>query len=707
MTGSNDTEIQSDDDRERSRRLSLQGNTPPAEIEGYSFVRRLGTGAYGTVWLAREDRTGRMVAVKFYPHQRGLNWSMLSREVEKLAAVYTSHNIVRLLDVGWNAEPPYFVMEYVENGSLGNFLTRGHLSVEDAVRIVREICNALIDAHGAGVLHCDLKPDNVLLDGQMHARLCDFGQARMSHEHSPALGTLYYMAPEQADLDALPDAKWDVYAVGALFYHLLTGSPPHRTEATQRQLESAGTLDERLKVYQKMIISGGVPTGHRKLKGVDGRLADIVDRCLDAVPSKRFPNAQGIRDALDRRDRIRSLRPLLILGVLAPILLMGAMIPIFTKAMNDNLQSALDQITDRALESDALSARLQAAALDHELHDRLEELETILTDRELAESLEAALERNSDELVYEVYQHAHDETAVSPRWLQLLDAAWARSTASNGAHDRGLDTSWFLNDRFGTQIWRREFSDLTLGQNFSYRDYFHGRGEDYSPDRIPEDICPLDEPNVSIAYKSTTTGRQTVALSVPVRNRKHEVIAVLARSVHLGDLQERMGRLIREPDANSVQRVIALVEARDNLHYRLLDHPYLTEAVVHAAEETNKDAELFDALNIDAATSQEIQASQAMDRSAEVRLKIYKDPIGRLSDSDSAVYRGEWLAAMAPVSDVGWLVVVQERRQAALLPVEEVADRAKRQTWLSVLTTAIALMAIIWSFVWRAYSRSS
>ena len=363
MTGSNDTEIQSDDDRERSRRLSLQGNTPPAEIEGYSFVRRLGTGAYGTVWLAREDRTGRMVAVKFYPHQRGLNWSMLSREVEKLAAVYTSHNIVRLLDVGWNAEPPYFVMEYVENGSLGNFLARGHLSVDDSVRIVREICNALIDAHGAGVLHCDLKPDNVLLDGQMHARLCDFGQARMSHEHSPALGTLYYMAPEQADLDALPDAKWDVYAVGALFYHLLTGSPPHRTEVTQRQLESADTLDTRLKVYQKIIISSGVPTRHRKLKGVDGRLADIIDLCLNAVPSKRFPNAQGIRDALDRRDRIKSLRPLLILGVLAPMLLMGAMIPIFTKAMNDNLQSALEQITDRALESDALSARLQAAAL--------------------------------------------------------------------------------------------------------------------------------------------------------------------------------------------------------------------------------------------------------------------------------------------------------------------------------------------------------
>ncbi len=708
MTGSHDTEIQSNDEQERSRRLSLQGNTPPAEIEGYSIVRRLGTGAYGTVWLAREDRTGRMVAIKFYPHQRGINWSMLSREVEKLAAVYTSHNIVRLLDVGWNAEPPYFVMEYVENGSLGNFLARGRMSIDDSVRIIREICSALIDAHGAGVLHCDLKPDNVLLDGQMHARLCDFGQARMSHEQSPALGTLYYMAPEQADLDALPDARWDVYAVGALLYHLLTGSPPHRSDATQRQLESASNLEDRLKIYQKVIISSGLPTGLRQIKEVDGHLADIVDRCLNAVPEKRFPNAQAIRDALDRRTRTRSLRPLLILGVLAPILLMGFMIPIFMNAMRENLESALHQITTRALESDALSARLQAAALDHELNDRLEELETILTDQELANALEDALKRDSDELVYEVYEFHTNPESVPPRWIQLLDTAWKRSMESNLAHERGQDTSWFLNDRYGIQIWRREYSSETLGRYFAYRDYFHGRGKDFPPNEIPEDVAPLTQPHVCNAYKSTTTGRQTVALSVPVRDKDGEVIGVLARSVHLGDLQKRMGRLIQERDAEkNVQRVIAIFEARDSTHWRLLDHPYLTEEIVHAAEATGADKKLFDTLFIDESTVKAIQEAQQQEQPSEVRLDLYEDPIGRLTEPGAAAYRGEWLAAMAPVSNVGWMVIVQERRDAALLPVKTVAERASRQTWLSVLSTAIALMAIIWSFVWRAYSRSS
>lgn len=704
MAGSNDTEIQNEDDQERSRRLSLQGKTPPAQIEGYSIVRRLGMGAYGTVWLAREDRTGRMVAVKFYPHQRGLNWSMLSREVEKLAAVYTSHNIVRLLDVGWNAEPPYFVMEYFENGSLGGFMAQGRLSIDDSVRIVGEICNALIDAHGAGVLHCDLKPDNVLLDGQMHPRLCDFGQARMSHEQSPALGTLYYMAPEQANLDALPDARWDVYAVGAILYHLLTGNPPHRTEAMQRRLESAATLDERLHLYQKIITDTGVPTEHRQIKGVDGRLAGIVDRCLSVVPAQRFPNAQAIRDALNERERIRSRRPMLIAGFLAPIMLMAVMIPIFMNAMRGNLESALQQVTSRALESDALTARLQAAALDHEMHDRLEELETILSDRELSEALEELMNRDSESIVSEVRLHAHDENIAAPRWLELLNDAWHRSAASNKKHKRGPDTSWFLNNRHGIQIWRQEFSDGTLGKDFSYRDYFHGRGEDFPADRIPEDIAPLELPNVSNAYKSTTTGRQTVALSVPVKNKLGQVIGVLARSVQLGDLQERMGRLVSKPDTDGVQRVIALVEARDKTDWRLLDHPYLTEKVVRAAETNNTDADLFDSLFFDAATVTAIHASQSSGKPTEVKLNTYRDPISRLADPGAAVYQMDWLAALAPVSDIGWMVIVQEPRDSVLEPVEAVAASGRRQAWLSILTTAIALMAIIWSFVWRAYT---
>ena len=143
-----------------------------------------------------------------------------SREVEKLVFLSADRYVVQLLDVGWDADPPYYVMEYVENGSLDDLLCSGtaRSASAEAVEMFREIAVGLAHAHGKGVLHCDLKPANILLDQDHRPRLADFGQSRLSHEQKPALGTLFYMAPEQADLEAVPDVRWDVYALGAILY---------------------------------------------------------------------------------------------------------------------------------------------------------------------------------------------------------------------------------------------------------------------------------------------------------------------------------------------------------------------------------------------------------------------------------------------------------------------------------------------------------
>ena len=706
-----DTQIQGEDEQEGSRRLSLEGSQPPAQVEGFSIIRRLGTGAYGTVWLAREDRTGRMVAIKYYPHRRGLNWSMLSREVEKLAALYSSRNIVRLLDVGWNAEPPYYVMEFIENGPLSAYMAGGVLSVDESIRIVRQICGALIEAHGAGVLHCDLKPDNVLLDAQLEVRLCDFGQSRMSHEQSPALGTLYYMAPEQADLEAIPDARWDVYAVGALFYHMLTGQPPYRTVEIQKKLEQAGSLKERLEIYQAQIRNSPPPNEHRRIKGVDNRLANLIDQCLKADPIERLPNSQAILAELDARKRHLARRPLLVLGILGPIMLMAAMVPIFTNALQNNLSVMERRLTERALESDALSASIQARALQEEIDHRLFELQDMLNDPELISTLEHTLSLPSEELVRQVTASHDLDVADQPDWMRPLHQLRNKSDEINRRRDRIPDTSWFLQNAQGVQVWRHPFDAKTVGFNYSWRDYFHGADVQYKPDSVPDDVHPIQVPHVSLAFNSQATGQSMVALSIPVRDSNGKVIGVFARTAHLGDLQSRLGKEIAgQKVAGTVDRVIALIDRRN---WQLLDHPWLTAERL-ASNILEDDEDLFAQLQLNEQLINTIKSELRSTDETEtpnsdsaivngVRLTHYRDPVGSLDDESVIQYRGNWMAALAPMESeqTKWLVVVQENRDEALKPVRDMADRAVEHAILAVCASLLVMLGV-WAVVWRA-----
>jgi len=149
--------------------LSLRKTQPPAKVPGYDPERLLGEGAYGEVWVATERNTGRKVAVKFYTRRGGLDWSLLKREVEKLAFLSADRYVIQLIEVGWDSDPPYYVMEYLGHGSLEERLNeQGALPTDEAIGLFREVATGLMHAHGKGVLHCDLKPANVLVsdDGQ-------------------------------------------------------------------------------------------------------------------------------------------------------------------------------------------------------------------------------------------------------------------------------------------------------------------------------------------------------------------------------------------------------------------------------------------------------------------------------------------------------------------------------------------------------------
>lgn len=720
-----DTQRQDDPDLELARQRSIEESRPPASIPGHTFLRRLGGGAYGVVWLAQEDRTGKLVAVKFFPHSHELNWSLVSREVEKLAAVYTSHNIVRLLDVGWNATPPWFIMEYVENGSLAGHLATTGFPINESVRIITEICSALVDAHGAGVLHCDLKPDNVLLDSQLRVRLCDFGQARLSNEQNPSLGTLYYMAPEQAGLSTRPDARWDVYAVGALLYQMLTGNPPHRCVELQQRLQQATGLEQRMQVYFEAVRNSSPVTRHRNVAGVDRHLCEIVDSCLAFSPEDRFPNAQAVLDAFRARSRHRARRPLLVVGLVIPILLILLVLPFMVNAFSRNLQDAEEQLMRRALESDALSARLQAAALEDEIDNRLDELKALVASQPIRAELELLFGRPVPAIVAET-QHAHDLPLENrPPWMQALDAAWENSQQIAQLRGRSRDTSWFLNASDGTQVWRRDYSGQSVGKNYQFRDYFHGRGLDFSPKQVPSTVAPITTPHISIAYKSTTTGRWSVALSVPVKDKAGNVVGILSRSAHLGDLQQRLRGAMdeavtgtgKDDSGTRVERLIALAELRKEAgeqQLRLLDHPSLSETFLRAAERDDRDEEMLQKLTLGNDVVEQIVAGDnGQKQIRELRLRSYRDPAGNIGPEQTNSYAKEWIAALAPVRKTGatgWIVIVQEERNQVLAPVQQMAHQALRQG-LAALFAAILGIAFVWGIVWgvvlRTHSRTA
>jgi serine/threonine protein kinase len=661
---------QEEGDLARSRALSRTGTTMPGRAPGYDIVRCLGEGSFGSVWLAHEARTGRQVAIKFYTHSKGLDWSLLSREVEKLAVLYTSRNIVGLLDVGWDHDPPYYVMEYLEQGPLSSQLADGALSPAESVRIAREVLSALVHAHNSGILHCDLKPANILVDSGGTPRLGDFGQSRLSTEQSPALGTLYYMAPEQASLEATPDARWDVYALGVLLYQMLTGQLPYRTPENEQKLKAAKSLEERLAIYRRMIASSPMPDAHRGVKGVDPRLTAIVDGCLERDPQKRLPNAQVILDLLQQRDQAIAKRPLMVLGIAGPLLLLATVLTIASRAIPVTVHKAEDNLVERAMKTDAVAAKILAGSVQQEFDIRLKELEDV-----------------ADELVV---PQADGGSVLRPDYEEFLDAWASRAGERLAKQNRTGDESVFMSDANGTQIYRQP-RDRSIGKNYARRDYFHGQGREFPVGTM---ASARTTPGISLAYRSSSSRQYKVAVATPVWNTdRTKVLGVLARSINLTDLLDQWeSRIATHPsDAEipdgvhrSHERFLALVDARETPPH-LLDHPWMSDQKDEQLEDAKFKAQL------------ELPEEQAKIVRTRETYSRYDDPIAKIDPQ----YIGPWLAAFAPVGTTGWIAIVQEKRSAAVAPVNSLRE-VFIQYGIGAFVGFAAAFALLWMLIRRA-----
>ena len=235
----------------------------------YKIIEQLGAGGRGEVYLGEDTRLGRKVAIKVLPEEYASDPERLARfEQEARAAAALNHpHIAVVHDIGTEGDIHFMVQEYLEAQSLRERLDKGALALDKALDLGIEVGEALIAAHKAGIVHRDLKPDNIFVTEEGHAKVLDFGLAKLTEMAAPAggsasmsptmlgtvagqvMGTAGYMAPEQAAGSSDIDHRADLFAIGCVLYEMVTGSQPFAGRSVAETLskiqhESAPSLVE-------------------------------------------------------------------------------------------------------------------------------------------------------------------------------------------------------------------------------------------------------------------------------------------------------------------------------------------------------------------------------------------------------------------------------------------------------------------------------
>ncbi len=721
-------------DRRRSQEMSLRRGPPPTAVPGYELERLLGAGAYGEVWVAIERNTGRRVAIKFYAHRGGLDWSLLSREVEKLAFLFADRYVVQLIGVGWDAEPPYYIMEYLEHGSLAERLQYGPLPVHEAVALFRDVAVGLLHAHGKGVLHCDLKPGNILLDQDSKPRLADFGQSRLSHEQVPALGTLFYMAPEQADLSAVPDARWDVYALGAVLHTMLTGEPPHRSPELVQALEQARDLEERLALYRRAIRKADPVWLHRRVPGVDRALAEIVQRCLEPDPRRRFPNVQAVLDALDVRAVRRSRRPAMVLGAVGPLLLLAVVSVFAWQGFSTAVRQHEAELTERVLANNQLSALRVADIASKELQRRFEAVEQVAASPGLRQAILQAIqdpefsklaeelsepkwvERRTSESIRRAWQERVERFRRHPARARLERAfaevlpPWMAPPDIEGGEAEGQVASWFFCEPHGISTVRVPHSQ-TIGVNYAWRSFFHQLPDDQDPAWRPGPLERLGAARLSAVFRSQASHNWIVAVSAPVfaDDQRGQFLGVVALTVRVDRVVELKGDEHQFP-------VLADLRPRrfegEVVRGTILQHPLFEQLRPMPAEAPGSGPagpqqryrELLTRLQRYRLPEEYFPRSGQQG----LQLRDYRDPLAQAPEGQSLDKR--WLACVQPVlvrgTETQWVVIVQEAYDRAI----GVAVGRLRQGLVGYGLAAAAMVGVVlvgvWVLAWRLLRES-
>jgi len=258
----------------------------------YEIIDMLGEGGMGAVYKTRDRELDRLVAVKVIRPEFAGRPELLQRFKQELilARKVTHRNVIRIFDLGEADGIKFITMEFIEGRDLKSLLTqRGKLPADEAVEIMLQVCLALDAAHTEGVVHRDLKPQNIMIDGQGRALVMDFGIARSLEfggmtQTGALIGTPEYMSPEQVRGEHV-DARSDIFTLGIILQELLTGVLPYQAETAMASMFKR-TMERAVSVHQ---LNPEVPQF----------LSDIVAKCLEIQPQGRYQTVREVYDALE------------------------------------------------------------------------------------------------------------------------------------------------------------------------------------------------------------------------------------------------------------------------------------------------------------------------------------------------------------------------------------------------------------------------
>jgi serine/threonine-protein kinase len=272
----------------------------------YIVERELGEGGMGTVYLGRHTVLNQQVAIKALSPLLARDQALRERFIQEanIQAGLRHPGVVQVLTADMEGEQPLLIMEYIEGKSLFEVVNfRGKLPVEDALKIMEQVFAAVGYAHRQGVIHRDLKPENVMVMAHGEARVTDFGIARVLGSArltrtGTAMGSAYYMSPEQILNPDSVDARSDIYALGCVFYEVLSGRPPFGEKAA-----SGTDNDFKIKTAH---VNETVPALGSLISDTPEWLASLVMTMLEKDPEKRPASCEAILEQLKAGGKVDS-----------------------------------------------------------------------------------------------------------------------------------------------------------------------------------------------------------------------------------------------------------------------------------------------------------------------------------------------------------------------------------------------------------------